>query len=175
MVQQISPIWHPEEFTFEISQEPILKKKSKELWTRVDGIMNSLKRSTKQIVKWLEDLEGEMKLFLASNEYIKWLKTKWPINIEPYVPLSVTTHFDEPYIPEYIVLSTSGVKSYVPEEIVIDVEEWETRAKKHEEVSHRAVLTFGAFKICALRRYFHVRLSHRPYFTWQRMVISCLV
>ena len=76
MVQQIPPTWHPEEFTFEILQGPLLEKKNKELRIRVDGIVNSLKRSTKQIVQWHEDSEGEMKLFLASNEYIRWLKAK---------------------------------------------------------------------------------------------------
>ena len=75
-----------------------------------------------------------MKLFSASNEYIKWLKANWPIDVEPYVPLSVTTHFDEPYILEHIVPSTPSVEPYVPEEVAIDVEEWETQAKEYEEV-----------------------------------------
>ncbi|XP_030474793.2 uncharacterized protein LOC115692171 [Syzygium oleosum] len=127
MIQYIPPGWHPEEFTFAIPQGSLPEEESRKLQKRVDKIIDSLKRSTEQMVKWPEDLKGEMKLYLASNEYIKWLKAKRPIDIEPYIPLSVTINLDEPYVPEYIMPNTPGVEPYILEEVVIGVEEWEAR------------------------------------------------
>ena len=58
------------------------------------------------------------------------MESKRPINVEPYVPLSIIMDPDEEYVPEYIVPHVLRVEPYIPEEVVIDVEEWEARTKE---------------------------------------------
>ena len=74
-----------------------------------------------------------MKICISSKEYIKWIKNKHPIDVEPYVPLSVVPDPIDEYVPEYIIPSMPGVEPYVPKDIMIDVEEWKSRAKEWEE------------------------------------------
>lgn len=131
--QQVPPIWHPKEFAFEIPRETLPEDEKRRLQEKVDKVTHSLKKSPKQMIEWPEGLEGKMKLYSASNEYIKWLEDKRPIDVELYMPLSVFPSYEEPYVLEYIVPNTPRVEPYVPEEVVIDVEEWESQIKEWDE------------------------------------------
>ena len=70
---------------------------------------------------------------MASKEYIKWIENKHPIDVKPYVPLSMVPNPVDVYVLKYIVPSMSGVELYIPKEVVIDVEEWEFQAKEWKE------------------------------------------
>ena len=71
-----------------------------------------------------------MKIYMASKEYIKWMENNQPIDVEPYVPLSIIIDLEEEYVLEYIIPHAPGVEPYIPEEVVIDVEEWEFLIKE---------------------------------------------
>ena len=74
-----------------------------------------------------------MKICMTSKEYIKWIENKRLIDVESYIPLSVVLNHVDEYVLEYIVPSMPRMKPYVPEEVMINVEEWESRAKEWEE------------------------------------------
>ena len=74
-----------------------------------------------------------MKIYMASKKYIKWMESKRPIDVEAYIPLSIIMDPKEEYAPKYIVPHVLGVKPYIPEEVIIDVEEWEAQTKEWEE------------------------------------------
>ena len=57
------------------------------------------------------------------------MESKWLIDVEPYIPLSIITDPEEEYVPKYIVPHVPGVKPYILEEVVIDVEEWELQSR----------------------------------------------
>ena len=57
---------------------------------------------------------------MASKEYIKWIENKRPIDVEPYVSLSVVPDLVDEYVPEYIVPSMLEVEPYVLKEVMIE-------------------------------------------------------
>ena len=70
---------------------------------------------------------------MASKEYIKWMESKQSIDVKPYILLSIITDPEEKYVPEYIVPHMPEVKPYIPEEVMIDVEEWESQINEWKD------------------------------------------
>ena len=130
ILQQVPLAWNPEEFTFDIPSGIIPEEEKNVHQAKIHKIILSLDNSLEQIIEWPKSLGEDMNICMASKEYIKWIENKRPIDFEPYVSLSVVLDPVDEYVPEHIVPSMPRVEPYISEEVVIDVEEWESRAKE---------------------------------------------